>query len=208
MNAVFTATTAALLIAAASVARAQAEAPTTNGANPGEHQHQAMQNASHADLEQAKTAGATPATFVAAAAQTGMAEVQLAKVALQKSSNEEVQQFAHKMVQDHTQANQQLIEIAKSKGLHVPTRLDAKHEAMVKDLSAKSGDAFDAAYAEHMAKGHAQAVAMFEAAAKSSDPDLAAFAQKTLPTLEVHKQLADSLHASTSTRTASAGSAR
>jgi len=233
MNAVSTATAAALLAAAASVAAAQSPPPTqpdpsaassphqrqstsvgteeaapSNGANPGAasspHQHQAMKEASRADTDEAMTAGATPATFVEHAAQTGMAEVQLAKLAMQKSSNNEVKQFAQRMVQDHTQANQELESLAKSKGINVPTKLDAKHEAMVKTLSAKSGDAFDAAYAEHMAKGHAKAVALFQSAAKSSDADLAAFAQKTLPTLEEHKQLADTLRENTHTRTASA----
>jgi putative membrane protein len=186
------------------------EATTTEGANPSDasspHQHQALREASRADTDEAMTAGATPATFVEHAAQDGMTEVQLAKIALKKSSNDQVKQFAQKMEQDHTQANEQLASIAKSKGLTVPTKLDAKHEAMVKNLSAKSGKAFDRAYAEHMAKDHAKAVALFQAAAKSSDPDIAAFAQKTLPTLEQHEQLADNLRSSTGTRTASAGS--
>jgi len=75
---------------------------------------------------------------------------------------------------------------------------------MVTMLSAKSGAAFDKAYADHMAKDHSKAVALFESASKSSDPELAAFAQKTLPTLQEHKQLADNLRANTGTRTASA----
>jgi putative membrane protein len=108
------------------------------------------------------------------------------------------------MVQDHEQANQQLTAIARSKGLAVPTRLDAKHEAMVQELSAKSGAAFDSAYASHMAKAHTKAVALFEAASQSSDSDLAAFAKKTLPTLQQHEQLANNLNASVETRTASA----
>ncbi len=234
MNAVSTATAAALL-AAASVAAAQtpaqtptqtdpsaassphqrqatdtgtSEAATTNGANPGAasspHQHQAMKHATGAETDEAMTAGATPASFVAHAAQDGMTEVELAKLALKKSSNDEVKQVAQKMQQDHSQANDQLASIAKSKGISLPTKLDAKHATMVKSLSAKSGAAFDSAYAEHMAKDHAKAVALFEGASKSSDPDLAAFAQKTLPTLEEHKKLADNLRTSTSTRTASA----
>ena len=158
-------------------------------------------------MSAAATAGATPATFVKTAAQDGMTEVAVAKLALEKSGNDEVKQFAQKMVHDHEQANAQLTQIAKSKGLTVPTKLDAKHEAMVKSMSARSGAAFDASYAAHMAKAHATAVALFESASKSSDPDLAAFAQKTLPTLEVHKQMADSLHASTQTREASAAHA-
>ncbi len=234
MNAVSTATAAALL-AVASVAGAQTsaqtpsqtdpsaassphqrqatdtgttEAGTTNGANPGAasspHQRQAMKHATGAETDEAMTAGATPASFVANAAQDGMTEVELAKLALKKSSNDEVKQFAQKMQQDHSQANDELASIAKSKGISLPTKLDAKHAAMVKSLSAKSGAAFDASYAEHMAKDHSKAVALFEAASKSSDPDLAAFAQKTLPKLEEHKQLADTLRSNTSTRTASA----
>jgi putative membrane protein len=162
-----------------------------------------MKHSTAGDLQAAKTAGATPETFVKTAAQDGMTEVALAKVALSKSSNQDVKDFATKMQQDHSQADQQLAAIAKTKGIAVPTKLDAKHEAMVKTLSAKSGADFDKAYAQHMAKGHAKAVALFQAASNSSDPDLAAFAQKTLPTLEVHKQLADNLEASTGTRTAS-----
>jgi putative membrane protein len=184
------------------------EAAATNGADPSSastpHQHDAMKGSTNADTAAAAAAGATPSTFVKNAAQDGMTEVELGKLALSKSSNDDVKQFAQKMVQDHGHADQQLASLAKSKGLTVPTQLDAKHEAMVKALSAKSGAAFDSAYAKDMAKGHTKAVALFEAASKSSDPDLAAFAQKTLPTLQEHKQLADNLRASVGTRTASA----
>lgn len=237
MNALPTATAAALLAAAATIAVAQTqsqmpeqtptnpsaassphqrqatgtdsgEAPTTNGANPSSasspHQHQAMKGATSAEMDKAMKAGATPATFVKAAAEDGMAQVALGNLALKKSSNNDVKQFAEKMVQDHEQANQQLESIAKSKGLTVPTKLDAKHQAMVNNLKARSGAAFDKAYAEHMATGHAQAVALFESASKSSDPEVAAFAQKTLPTLQEHEQMADNLRAVAATHTASA----
>ena len=183
------------------------EAPAQSGANPGTasspHQHGAMKDATSAEIAAAQKAGADPQTFVKTAAQDGMMEVDLAKVAQSKSNNDEVKQFEQKMEKDHTQANQQLESIAKKKGITVPAKLDAKHEAMVKSLSAKSDTSFDVAYAKHMAKGHATAVALFESASKSSDPDLAAFAQKTLPKLEEHKQMADNLEASTGTRTAS-----
>jgi putative membrane protein len=184
------------------------EAASANGSDPSSastpHQHQAIKNSATTDADAAATAGATPATFVKTAAQDGMTEVALGKLALSKSSNNDVKQFAQKMVQDHGQADQQLASLAQSKGLTVPTTLDAKHAAMVKALGAKSGAAFDSSYAAHMAKGHTKAVALFQAASKSSDPDVAAFAQKTLPTLQEHKQLADNLRASVGTRTASA----
>lgn len=179
-----------------------------NGADPGAasspHQQAAMQNSMHAETDKAMTAGATPATFVKDAAQDGMAEVALAKVALDKSKNDEVKKFAQKMEEDHSQANDQLATIARAKGMSVPKQLDAKHQAMVKMLSAKSGTAFDKAYADHMAKDHTKAVALFQGASQSSDPELASFAKKTLPTLEEHKQMADNLRSSVGTRTASA----
>jgi putative membrane protein len=231
MNAFSTVTLAALLAAGTSTgAAAQTQSPTSpsaasspsqrqatgdqaseaasaDGSDPSSastpHQHQAMKNSTAADTDAAATAGATPATFVKTAAQDGMTEVALGKLALSRSSNNDVKQFAQKMVQDHGQADQQLASLAQSKGLTVPSTLDAKHAAMVKALGAKSGAAFDSSYAEHMAKGHTKAVALFQAASKSSDPDLAAFAQKTLPTLQEHKQLADNLRASVGTRTAS-----
>ena len=184
------------------------DASATSGADPAsastEHQRHTMKGTSKADTDEAMAAGATPETFVKTAAQDGMAEIALAKLALRKSSNNDVKQFAQKMQQDHEQADEELSTVAKSKGLTLPPKLDAKHEALVSSMTAKSGAAFDSAYAEHMDKAHTKAVAMFQAAAKSSDPDLAAFAKKTLPTLEEHKQLAENLHASVGTRTASA----
>jgi putative membrane protein len=183
-------------------------AATSDAAGPGSasspHQHEAMKSSTKAESDSAVEAGSNPATFVKTAALDGMTEVELGKLAASKSTNSDVKRFAQKMVQDHGQANQELAAVARAKGLTVPTKLDAKHEAMVKDLSAKSGTAFDSAYASHMAKAHTKAVALFEAASQSSDPDVAAFAKKTLPTLQQHEQLANNLNASVETRTASA----
>ncbi len=184
------------------------EAPAANGAEPeaasSPHQRGAMHGSSKADTDTAMSKGATPETFVKTAAEDGMAEVGLAKLALKKSTNNDVKQFAQKMQQDHEQANEELASIAKSKGLTLPKKPDAKSEALMKTMGAKSGAAFDREYADHMAKDHSKAVALFQTASQSSDPQLAAFAKKTLPTLQEHKQLADNLKASVGTRTASA----
>jgi putative membrane protein len=40
---------------------------------------------------------------------------------------------------------------------------------------------------------HSKAIALFESATKSSDAELAGFAETTLPTLRDHKQLAQKL---------------
>ncbi len=148
---------------------------------------------STAQLKMASQDGAIPATFVKKAAQAGMTEVQLGKIAASKSQDDKVKQFAERMVSDHSKANEELASIAKQKGLTVPTSLDTEHQSMVQSLNSKSGKAFDSAYAEHMNAAHAEAVALFQGAVTGSDPELASFAKQTLPTLEQHKQMAKRL---------------
>ena len=62
--------------------------------------------------------------FMEKAAQGGMAEVELGKLATQKASASEVKQFGQRMVDDHSKANDQLKQIATSKGVNLPTDLD------------------------------------------------------------------------------------
>jgi putative membrane protein len=135
----------------------------------------------------------SPQTFVEKAAQDGMTEVELGKVALEKSQNPEVRNFAQRMVTDHGKANSELATLAKQKGIDAPKKLDAEHQAMVKNLKAKDGASFDSEYSHHMNMDHSKAISLFEAASKSPDKDLAGFAKKTLPTLKEHKEMAGKL---------------
>jgi len=141
----------------------------------------------------AEDAPPPPAVFVEKAAQDGMTEVELGKVALDKSQNASIRAFAQRMVNDHGKANKELASIAKNKGLDVPTALDSEHRDMVDKMKANDGSAFDVEYASHMKMDHTKAVALFEATSQSSDKDLAAFARKTLPTLKEHKAMASKL---------------
>ena len=138
-------------------------------------------------------AASDPATFVKTAALGGMTEVEASKLAVSKSQDPKVRAFAQQMVKDHTAANAELKDLAARKGWTVPTSLDSEHKAAVQKLSAKSGAAFDEAYSNQMMEDHEKTIALFEGATKSSDKDVAAFAKKTLPTLERHKKMADSL---------------
>jgi putative membrane protein len=134
-------------------------------------------------------------TFVAKAAQAGMTEVEVGKIALSKSKDPAIRGFAQKMVDDHSKANSELAAIAESKGVKPPKKLDAEHQAMVKSLESVPAGEFDRQYSKHMNMDHTKAIALFESASRADDPQLAEFAQKTLPTLKVHKQLAEKLPA-------------
>ena len=130
--------------------------------------------------------------FVNKAAMGGLAEVQYGNLALQKAQSEDVKSFAQKMVTDHGAANQELQALAGSKGMTLPTELTGTHKAGYDHLNMLSGAEFDKPYMQHMVADHEADIAEFEKAANSAtDSELKAFASKTVPTLQQHKQLAD-----------------
>lgn len=153
----------------------------------------------------ANKAAPDPSEFVKKATQDGMTEVKAAKVALTKSQDPTIRSFAQRMVADHTKAGTELATIAMTKGLEVPSDLDAEHQKMVDALSVKTGSEFDLTYSQHMNMDHSKAIELFESAANSSDADLAGFAKKTLPTLKEHKKLAEKLPGKPSTATSAGG---
>ncbi len=118
--------------------------------------------------------------FVMKAAQGGMLEVDLGKVAQDQGSAQDVKDFGAKMVEDHGKANDELKSIVATKDITLPDSLDAKHQKMLDDLKAKSGTDFDTAYLAAMTKAHNMDDALFKKEASSgTDPDLKAFADKT-----------------------------
>lgn len=129
--------------------------------------------------------------FVMEAAMGGLMEVELGRLAAQQGTSEAVKQFGQRMVDDHSKANQELMTLASSKGMTLPTTLDEKHQKDVTKLSAMTGAEFDRAYAKEMLSDHNKDVKEFERQSnRGGDPDIRAFAAKTLPTLREHLQMA------------------
>ena len=144
-------------------------------------------------------------TFVSQAAQAGMTEVEVGKIALAKSSDPAIRGFAERMVTDHSKANAELAALAKTKGVMPPEKLDATHQAMVMSMQSASGAEFDREYSRHMNMDHSKAIALFEGASQAADQDMASFAKKTLPTLKEHKKLAEKLPGNSKTGSAPGG---
>ena len=136
---------------------------------------------------------ADPGGFVEKATQDGMMEVTLGEMAQHKARSAQVKAFGAQMVKDHGSANAALAAIGQRKNLKVPVELDGEHRAVVQSLAAKTGAEFDGSYVSEMAAAHAKAVTLFIQATQGQDPDVAAFASRTLPTLRAHKQMAESL---------------
>ena len=127
------------------------------------------------------------AKFVLAAANGGMAEVILGKLAKEKAVNAKVKDFGAMMVKDHSKANNELKALAKSKGITLPDAIDKEEQKVKDELSAKSGADFDKAYVKNMIDDHKADIKEFEKAIKNlKDMDLKAFAVKALPMLKMH----------------------
>lgn len=180
---------AALMLAAACMALAAATAEIRSGtqnANSGTTQN--SNGDSHAGHGAAGMAQDTK--FAMMAAMGGMAEVGMGKLAAEKGASDEVRQFGQKMVDDHSKANQELMQIASSKGMTLPAALDPKHQAETQKMAALSGEAFDKAYVKMMIKDHKKTVDEFQKeSTRGADPELKAFATSTLPTLQEHLQM-------------------
>lgn len=150
----------------------------------------------------AQTKKLADAKFVRQAAVGGMAEVELAQLAQQKSQNAQVKQFADMMVKDHTQANDELKGIVTAKGGSVPATLDKKHAQLKTKLSGLSGAAFDRAYASAMVDGHTEMLALMKGEASGGkDAELKAFAAKTAPVVDHHLGMAKDLQHSAGGKT-------
>lgn len=132
--------------------------------------------------------------FVMDAAQGGMVEVELGRLASERATNAEVKAFARRMVDDHTTANERLKQVAQEKNVTLPTELAAEHKQHRDKLSQATGAEFDRLYMSHMVKDHEKTVAEFEKETKNGqDPAVRAFAQQTLPTLREHLQMTHQL---------------
>jgi putative membrane protein len=128
------------------------------------------------------------------AAGGGMAEVQLGKLAQEKSSSDQVKQFGQRMVDDHSKANQQLEQMAQQKNVRLPKQPGAREQAEKARLEKLSGDEFDKAYMSHMVADHKKDVAEFQKESSAArDPEIKSFASQTLPTLQEHLKQAQSI---------------
>ena len=133
--------------------------------------------------------GVADQVFAMMAAEGGLTEVQLAKLAADRAASPEVKQIAQRLVQDHTKANQELQTIAEKKDISLPKKPDDTHQDVVKLFSKLEGAQFDREFLSYQVMHHEKDTAAFAVEAKEGqDPDLKAFAAKELPVLQEHLQ--------------------
>ena len=139
------------------------------------------------------------AAFAVEAADGGMTEEQLGGIAQKNASSQAVKDFGQMMVTDHGKANKELIALAESKGIVLPTAPSQDQVKHIRDLNETTGAEFDKQYISMMVGEHKKTIELFEEAAeKATDPEIKAFAAKTLPVLKKHYAEAQSLDESLS----------
>jgi putative membrane protein len=130
---------------------------------------------------------AETSSFLVKAADGGMTEVQLGKIAQEKGNDPRVKDFGSMMIHDHSAVNDQVKSLAAQRNVTLPDSVSDEHKKEIADLSKKTGKAFDKAYVDAMVKGHESTIDLFQSSLdKSNDTDVKAFINNTLPKVKSH----------------------
>jgi putative membrane protein len=194
--------TSALTVAVLAAAAAQAQTSGAGAQQAPEKSGQAVSSDAH--------------EFINKMASSGMAEVQLGKLATERAENADVKAFGQMMVKDHTQANNQLKKVASQLNVELPKALDPKHQQLHDRLAKLKGAEFDREYIQAMVAEHKQDASELRdrtrqmTSAKPADPSrpgavgttgdptreqaLTQWASKTLPVIEKHLERAQEIH--------------
>src|SRR4051812_37210376 len=92
--------------------------------------------------------------FVKDVSIANMAELDMARLALERGTDPSVKKFAQMMVDDHTKAGSTLQGLAGRHNIDVPAATDDTHRDKATKLGEKKGMDFDRDYADAMVDGH------------------------------------------------------
>ena len=132
--------------------------------------------------------------FMRKAAQSNMAEVAEGRIAADKSQNPAVKAFAARMIEDHSQANDKLLQIAQELKVKLPAEPNQAQQKHLNKLRKLSAAQFDKTYDPMQVKDHQKTVHEFEQESKQvQNPALKSWVEATLPVLKEHLKLAETL---------------
>lgn len=142
-----------------------------------------------------KTATLTDPEIASIAVTANQIDVDYAAIALKKSKNKEIRNFATTMKNDHTAVIKMAVDLAKK--LKVTPKTNATTKSLLegsvkmkKELNAKSGKAFDKAYIDNEVSYHEAVVKTVEETLipETKNAELKALLVKVLPTLKMHTE--------------------
>src|SRR6266513_2829857 len=160
--------------------------PTATPTSSGSPEQGTAKSKSDSTSNKAKgrTLSSADKAFIKDAAQGGMMEVAMGRVAEQNATDSEVKNFGARMVKDHGKANDELKALAKEENVALPAEKEPGKWKSDKD------------YMGQMVKDHEKDLAAFEKEAKGgSDPDVKGFASKTSEVVRKHLEMAKKIDA-------------
>jgi putative membrane protein len=131
--------------------------------------------------------------FIKKAIEGNLSEVAMGQLAQQKGKSDGVKTFGRQLEEDHSSANQKAMSVASSMGLTPPSEPNKKQKQTYQKLAKLSGEAFDHAFIKDMVADHKKDVAEYQKEAKRKNDPAADYANQTLPALQNHLQMAQSL---------------
>jgi putative membrane protein len=141
----------------------------------------------HQDDSAQSKADMADAHFAKAAAQGGMAEIQLGKLAADRGSYSVVKAFGERMVAQHGAAGDQLKAAAQQANIVLPVTVSSKDQQIYDRLARLNGSDFDRAYADDMVRDHEQDLNEFQNEANNGkNSNIRAFAAQIVPMIQRH----------------------
>jgi putative membrane protein len=141
---------------------------------------------------EAAGAGASTRNFVQAATVSNGFEIMASRMAVERSRNPEVRDFARMMIDAHSRADDELRDALRHSSYrmrNMPNDLDGKHRSMLNRLERMQGPGFDQTYISYMRSEHSAAVALFARYARSGpNPALREYANTMLPEIREHQE--------------------
>jgi len=132
--------------------------------------------------------------FLARASEADAAELKQSQLALDKSTNPAVRDYAQKMLTDHAALEGKMKPFADKYSVTPVTAPNPDHQAEIDKLSGLSGKAFDKEYIASMEKDHRAALELFDdERGTSKDKDLQASAGDAYATVEMHIKMTNKL---------------
>lgn len=132
--------------------------------------------------------------FLDKSSQGNVTEVELAKLALQKSHNSQVRAFAQRMIHDHEMLARNMKPFVEHAGLQPSTSMNEEHQHVYDKLKGLSGAEFDKEYVEDMDKDHHEDLKMFQDEVNSTqDARLKAAVESGEKVIAEHTRMIDGI---------------
>ncbi len=133
--------------------------------------------------------------FVEKAAQDGVAEIEMAKLARKKATSTELRHFADMMLKEHGETKDKLAKMAEQLGLRLSTEPSGEHRKMLDDFANYDGEEFDKQFISTTLEEHEKDIGLYQSESEHGhNEELKRYAVEITPILKKHLDAAKSMH--------------